>query len=818
MTEPGIEREGLFAARRASLADAIALGGLAAVWCWLFRALWLGRGLIFDGEVHEILLPLHHFLREQVLERHRFPLWNPHLFLGYPWLAAIQAGVLYPPSWLFDALLPVERALSWNIAAHFGLACATTYAFARRALGVGAEGAAVAAAMFAFNGHMVGNLGQLHNHATLGWAPLALLAIHEVTRPCAARARWIGVGGLALGLSLLGGMAQQSAYLLVVFTAFAVTRMASWASHTPRSGRWADAVLDLAAMAGLGVTMFAAQWCATDALLAESARAAVTGHESLAVAAGSLSGADLLGLLFPNLVGWGALGAFNTSFVGAVPLALVLAGVWWTLTHRDGTERFFAVVWLAALAFAAGKNDPLTRWLYELPGVALFHDPARAVAIALLAAAMLAARAVERLRRGDETTRRTMLAASILLGLVIGGVRLAYWRDWIGLPEPPLESYATEIPGPSRDAAQVVSLAALAVGLLALARAASPGPARAGLPGIMATLGIALLAGFATPFVRTEDPATVERWLRGPAALASVPRPGDGRGMGRVANLDRDDVAVEPFESEFRWASVTGFASLVPRTVLDLTRGSTAIDPLRLTAYLDFTRVPALLDLTSAGHLVARRPFPERGPEAAKGDGFFVYENPSALPRAFIVGDACSAGTASALRALTDGTVDPRITALVIDESLAAVPPCDERARVGPAGSGDPRRVRIVRDEPDRLEVDVGDVELSGTGGWLVILDRHAPGWRASVDGAPRPVVLVDVAFRAVALERGARQVVLTYAPFGQRVLLGVSLVAGVASLILAFAPRRGTRGPSGRAESDPATRAPAPAPPGSPR
>ncbi|MBK7977094.1 MAG: hypothetical protein IPK07_28800 [Deltaproteobacteria bacterium] len=534
--------------RRAGRADVLAVAALFATWCWLFRALLLGRGLIFDGEVHEILLPLHHYLREQVLRWHRVPLWNPHLFLGYPWLGAIQAGPLYPVSWLFDLVLPVERALSWNIAAHFLLAALSSYAFARRALGVRAESALVAAVMFAFNGHMVGNLGQLHNHATLGWAPLALLAVHQLTSAAGPRARWVGAGALALGLSLLGGMAQQSAYLLVLLAAYGASRLAVRDALERRARGWADTVLALAWMAALALVMFAPQWLATDALLAESARATVTGKESLAVAAGSLSAADLLGLLFPNLVGWGALGAFNTSFIGVVPVALVLAGAWRTIAHDEPIERFFAVVALVALAFAAGTNNPATRVLYEIPGVALFHDPARAIAVALLAAAMLAARVLERLGSGDEGTRKTVVVTLILVGLGIVGVRFAYWLGWIELPEPPVEAYATEVPGPSRNDAQVASLGALALGLLAVARAGSPAFARVWLPGILAVLAIALQAWFATPFIRTEAPATVERYLSGPAALASVARPGEAVGHARIANLDRDDVAVEPFE------------------------------------------------------------------------------------------------------------------------------------------------------------------------------------------------------------------------------------------------------------------------------
>jgi len=44
----------------------------------------------------------------------RIPLWNPYLFMGAPFLANSQAGVLYPLS-LLMAWLPTTRAINLTI-------------------------------------------------------------------------------------------------------------------------------------------------------------------------------------------------------------------------------------------------------------------------------------------------------------------------------------------------------------------------------------------------------------------------------------------------------------------------------------------------------------------------------------------------------------------------------------------------------------------------------------------------------------------------------------------------------------------------------
>ena len=75
------------------------------------------------------------------------------------------------------------------------IAGAAMYAFARGGLRVGPAAALAGAAVFAFNGHMVGNLAQLHNHATLAWAPLVLLAIQRVIELAPRREAWRWGGG-----------------------------------------------------------------------------------------------------------------------------------------------------------------------------------------------------------------------------------------------------------------------------------------------------------------------------------------------------------------------------------------------------------------------------------------------------------------------------------------------------------------------------------------------------------------------------------------------------------------------------------------------
>jgi uncharacterized membrane protein YfhO len=77
---------------------------------------------------------------------------------------------------------------------------------------------------------------------------------------------------------------------------------------------------------------------------------------------------------------------------------------------------------------------------------------------------------------------------------------------------------------------------------------------------------------------------------------------------------------------------------------------------------------------------------------------------------------------------------------------------------------------------------------------WLVVTDTFEPSWRASVDGAPAPILRANAMFRAVRVSAGEHEVVFRYLPtsFVVGSILSLLAIASGIGLILA-APRRAT-------------------------
>ncbi|HZT81119.1 MAG TPA: hypothetical protein VFA26_12885, partial [Gemmataceae bacterium] len=152
---------------------------------------------------------------------------------------------------------------------------------------------------------------------------------------------------------------------------------------------------------------------------------------------------------------------------------------------------------------------------------------------------------------------------------------------------------------------------------------------------------------------------------------------------------------------------------------------------------------------------------------------YTLYENPDALPRAFVVPQARPLPERSRVPEALAGT-DFRRTVLLEGE-----PP----AEGGEDSPGWFRPARLTAYRPNRV-----DIEADGPG-WLVLADVDFPGWRATVDGEPAEVRRADFLFRAVRLPPGAHAVSFRFEPdsyYTGRKVSAAALIALVGITLLA--------------------------------
>ncbi len=149
-----------------------------------------------------------------------------------------------------------------------------------------------------------------------------------------------------------------------------------------------------------------------------------------------------------------------------------------------------------------------------------------------------------------------------------------------------------------------------------------------------------------------------------------------------------------------------------------------------------------------------------------------IYEDRAVLPRAFLAdGLTVAPDLAAAQKSLSWSGWDPTGVAVAsatdVDPSLAF------------AATGPPGDVRIVRDDPETVVADTNAADRRV----LVLTDSAYPGWQASVDGRPAPILTVNLLFRGVVIPAGHHEIAFSYAPWTWLVgvigtWIGVAIIA----------------------------------------
>lgn len=736
--------------------------------------------MLFGTDMLDQAFQLREFGVEEIRSGRGFPLWNPFVYGGLPYLAVLPGPVFYPTSLLY-LVMPLHRAIGWTFVLHTALGGVLGYA-AARSLRIGPAGSAVAGLSFMFTGMVVSTVYGGHDGRmfTMVLAPAAFaLAVRGLD---SGRPGWFAGMGLVVALQAFTPHVQVMYYASLLLLLYAATHLvATWRSGEGRRAlRLAGLLAGGFAIAGL---VAAAQLVPTWRILEIAVRGG-TGESGYAFAASwPLPAQELTALALPDLVG--SLGTYwgtnpfklHTEYLGAVPLALALLGL--IGLRRDGRALRLAVVALVALLFALGAATPLHRVAYHVvPFVSRFRAPSMILGPGALYVALLAGLGWERVaaaRRpedgGPAGAGRAVLpwgwigglsAPFLLLGLaaLLAPAGLVRW------------AHTTMFPAgwermPDRDA-----LAALRVNgafLLAgfgLALAAARGiAARGWRPAPLLAL---LLAVLVADLWRV-DARYVETVTRAEAF------PDDPAAERLRASLGPGE-RVFPVPGRRTWGPNELMGHGIPSVTGSQNFRLEWYE--RLTGGLSYRNlgVPALWPLLDIGFVAVDQPV-ETSLLVPSGEGErgILYEVADDRPHAWFPADVeATRDTAEALR---------RVLAIEDPGSLAVV----EADAAPPAGAGS---ARLVSAEPNEVVLAV-DAERTGL---LFVSEIWHPSWHAFVDGAEVEVLRANVAFRGVVVPEGAREVRFRYSPAEFRLGFGVSALGVAVAGVLLLAGIRSRR------------------------
>jgi hypothetical protein len=677
----------------------------------------------------------------------QIPLWNPMIFGGLPYLAAVTHGdVLYPTA-LLRLVIPAHTAMNLAFALHYVLAGFFTYLFLRR-LRASWMGAVVGGLAYQLSGIIVsyahpGHDGKLFVSTLL---PLALLALVAALR----ERRWWGhpVLSLAVALCLLSPHVQTTYFLLIAAGLFALYLAFGETTAEPvrpRLGRLALALT--AVILGFGIAM--PQILPFLEYIPHSPRA--TGYYGFAASASYGVPWDHLPEFFlapftgEGVTYWGSNPLkLHSEYLGLPVVALAVLGV------GDGRRRL--VWWLGGIGLlfllvSLGNSTPFYRlWWAVMPLVKKTRAPGMAFFIVAFVTAVFAALGAARLERGEGRKHVTawLVVAGALAFLALAGV---FGKVAIALA-PAERAGAAAALGPTIRIGAV--LGALALGLTALL---ALGRLSGRVSAATFAIGLPLVLG-------------ADLWRDGRRfwVYSDPPREGLYRQDSLVTRLRSEplpfrvlDLGVYPQNvlMVHDVPQVLGYQGNELRYYDELLGGKNEWRYLFASTRLwdllavRFVIAPDTIQIPGYRHAM--------GPvQAAPGTRGYLLEADTPPPYARVVPAAAKVEDDRIAPTLADPRL-PGFDRVVFLPQDAPVSPSPVSAWPAPS----PSRASVTTWRPGAMVIDLDPAPQAPS--YVLVAENWYLDWRATVDGAAAQVLRGDHALVTVPVPAGARRVELSY-------------------------------------------------------
>ncbi|MFL5482379.1 MAG: hypothetical protein ACJ8AK_09335 [Gemmatimonadaceae bacterium] len=715
-----------------------------------------------------------------------FPLWEPYLFGGMPYIAAMHGDIFYP-TFLLRMLMPTDVAMTWGFIIHIFLAGLFTYVFLR-ALGYGFYSALIGGLAYMMSGQIASAVSPGHDGKLFVSAlyPLGLLFLQRGIRD-GKNWSW-GAFALIVGLSILSPHPQLLQYMLLSSGAYALFLAFATLDGIKLPGSVAIRRLGLALVAVIvGLAIGAVQYLPVREYVKWSPRAGGLGDYDAATSYAWPPG-ELLNAYLPQFSGmlnkyFGINGIhLHSDYIGVVVLMLASAAF---IGLRTDPRKKHIYFWLGALVIALlwslGSATPFYHIPYAIvPGTKFFRAPATIWFVGTLAISVLVAAGVERFLEKRVSQR-------YLLGWLIFGGSIAVLASVGALSTVAVSFAHPQLVDRVQDNGRDLFIGAWrSLLFVAVIDALWLGYTRGKLT--------VRSAAWALVIVTAIDLWSIERlyWMFSPpakviyagdaitTALQSDSQPS------RVLALQVRDV---PGRDVF--LSGDGLMSQKIRTVWGY-HGNQLGRYNTLTGYPDPQQAlsPNVLAVTNTQYLLTN--IPEipfignltrvLGPVVnASGDTTFLFRFNNPHPYAWLAPIAVKAPDDQVLGTVLNPRFDVARAALFDTSARVAAA---QNVQALPAASSVSARVRSYA--PGKVDIDLSAPAPAGSS--LVVSENYYPGWLGTIDGKAANIGRVDYSMIGVKLPQGARSVSLRFtSPAYERgkvvtwvaILLGIFILAG---------------------------------------
>ena len=757
--------------------------------------------------------PNRKFLRESLLKG-IVPLWNPYIYSGTPFMAALDTSVWYPISWI-AALLPIVEGWNFLVIIQPILSLWFMYLFLR-SLKFERHIAAYGAFTYAFSGWMIVYWQEILvlEHSFL-WLPLALYASNRLWQ----RPRdHLGLSLLiiALACSVFGGFLQMSIYVYGVVLGWNIFSLVM--RRSDREAR--DSAMIILTGIALSILIGGIQLIPSVEAFLLSPRGMADGGSTFQ--RNLLSLTHLITIIAPDY--WGNPATYNyfggngfyfekTIFVGVIPLLFALYGMF------EVRKRTAVLFWtcMAIVTLSMGFALPTSWFPYTLHIPVLSNSyPTRIFAVTTFSLIVLSVYGLSAFLREPKRIRMLVLLSVLTLMIAVGYVVAA--SAWCILHQYRSPLCEGKIATVWNSVNHMVKFD------LNLTNYATVTLRNLVLPTIFILSGWILLMSsriskrllyiyvlciviassflFAQKYVYFSDRRFVYPHLAVTKKISTVAGYDRVWGYGN-AFLEKN------ITQYYGWYSTDGYGNLSPARYAELLstivndgklggvirrsdtdmyeaseRDSMSANPYRLRM-MSLFGVRYVLE-AKVGDLKDTRTTEERFPAslftlAWQDDTWRLWQYTPALPRViFATNYLVKNRTQDIVTALYDPHINLGDTVILEEEPGIALTTAKPTKAHADIVSYDANTVTIRTD--------------SDADGFVLLTDNYYPGWVASVDGKREKVYRADYAFKAVFVTRGTHTVVFQYMP--QSVIIGGVTTFGGIILFVALLFRKPRKRP----------------------
>ncbi len=400
--------------------DVLALLTLLGLLAFFFPDLFLVKAAPLIGDSLEQHYPWA-FQLAQSLKAFKLPFWTSLIQCGFPLVAESQIGAFYIPNLIFYGLLPFHMAYSYMNLFHWFIAGCGTYAYARQ-MKLVAIASFVATVVFVFGSAYGGAYYNMTSLKTICWFPVVLYLLERYLEK--QKKRFLLGMAIVIGQSLVAGYLQMAVFTWLIFGTYALLRIFIFPENATRGRKKILIVGALTFSMMIALILALPQIFLTVQLAMLSTR---VGLEEGFAYVGSLSPLVFFTLVVPKL---SLIFRSNNLYSGTFALFLMLFAISSPDIRKRKTFRIWGVMALLTLLLALGRWSPLYVVLIKLAKFYSFRFPAKFIGFVCFSFAMLSAIGVQALWQGRWTQAVVKNAFYAYLAIIGVFITLMLFGSW----------------------------------------------------------------------------------------------------------------------------------------------------------------------------------------------------------------------------------------------------------------------------------------------------------------------------------------------------------------------------------------------------